>query len=223
MRTRKGKTISGKMNSISFLLIIVCICNVPVFAMDMLGPAVAEHERGWFDFGIEYSNTEMDLDLHNGTYTDYFEGVMFDWGDALDITLKDLEINRTYARFGYGLADNAEVFLRLGGLSAKFGDSIWEDSEKFDSGTELAAGAGVKVTFLDQGVFKLGGLFQFSAASFDGELEAPHWVTSDFVEIDMTEVQLALGASCQCNEYLTLYGGPFLHFVRVRVNAHIIA
>ena len=29
----------------------------------------------------------------------------------------------------------------------------------------------------------------------------------------MTEAQIALGASCKCNENLTIYGGPFLHFV----------
>lgn len=213
MRMRKDTINCRKHYSIAFILLAVCLFNSKAFSLDVMGPPVGGHEQGWFDVGIEYSNTKMDLDLYNGYYTDYLNGALFDWGDALDITMKDLKVDRTYARFGYGIADNAEVFLRLGGLKSRFGDTIWEDSEEFDSGAELAAGAGIKMTFYEEENLKLGGLFQFGTASFDGQLESPNWLTSDFVEVDMTEVQLALGASCKCNENLTIYGGPFLHFV----------
>ncbi|MBN2591242.1 MAG: hypothetical protein JXA96_15365 [Sedimentisphaerales bacterium] len=210
---RKDNIKCRKLYSLLFVFFVACICNSQVFAMDIMGPPTAEHEQGWFDIGIEYSHTKMDIDLYNGYYTDFLDGALYDWGDAQEITFKDLKINRTYVRFGYGITDNAEVFLRLGGLNAKFGDTIWEDSEKFSSSAELAAGAGVKLTFYDEGNLKLGGLFQFSTASFDGQLESPNWLTSDFVEVEMTEVQIALGASCKCNENLTIYGGPFLHFI----------
>ena len=214
---------SRKSHLFLFALVTVCIFNIPAYSLDPIGPVGSELELNQFDFGIEYSHTKMDLDLYNGLYTDYFNGSWYDSGEALDITLKDLKINRTYARFGYGFMDNAEVFLRLGGLTAKFGDSIWEDSEEFDSGTELAAGAGLKITFFKEDNLKLGGLFQFSTASFDGQLKAPHWESSDFVDIDMTEVQLALGASCKCNDQLTIYGGPFLHFVNGDISDNMTA
>ena len=213
MRTRKG---DFKFRNFYLLLIMffaVCICNSQVYSMDVMGPAPAEQEAGGFNFGIEYSYTEMDLDLKDGYYTDLLDGVLYDWGDAQDITMKDLQINRTYARFGYGITDDAEVYIRLGGMSARFEDTIWQDSEEFSSDVEFAAGAGVKLTFYNQDNVKLGGLFQFSISNFDGQLESPNWLTSDFVEIDMTEAQIALGASCKCNENLTIYGGPFLHFV----------
>lgn len=221
MRMRKGNIKFRTTRSLLAVLLAACICNSRAFSMDVMGPPTAENEQGWFDVGIEYSYTQMDLDLHNGTYIDYLDGAFYDWGDALDITLKDLKINRTYARIGYGIADNAEIFLRLGGLNAKFGDSIWEDSEEFDSDVEFAAGAGVKLTFYEENNLKLGGLFQFSTASFDGQLESPNWLTSDFVEVDMAEAQIALGASGKINENLMIYGGPFLHIVggEIRDNA----
>jgi hypothetical protein len=202
-------------NRLSFLISlgIICFLNLNAYSLDVMGPPAAELEQGWFNAGIEYTNSKMDLELSNGFYTDYLDGDWFESGSAYDITLKDMKTNRTYVRLGYGIMDNAEVFLRIGGLNAKFGDSIWEDSERFDSDAELAAGAGLKLTFYEEGNLKLGGLFQFNVASFDGQLKASDWVSGDFVEINMSEAQLALGASCKCNEQLTIYGGPFLHFV----------
>ena len=209
MRKENIKCVS----KILFVVLTICICNYQVYALDVMGPPAAELEEGRVDFGIDYSYTDMDVDLHNGSYTDYFNGALYDWGDALDVKLKDININKAYARFGYGLTDSAEIFIRLGGMNTKFEDAIWEDSEDFDSDVELAAGAGVKMTIYEEDNFKLGGLFQFSSATIDGQLESPNWLTSDYVEMNMTEVQVALGASCRCNENLTVYGGPFLHFV----------
>lgn len=213
MKTRSSKRRGAKLLSLMLVLGIACLWNSEAFSMDVMGPPAASLEQGWFNAGIEYTNTKMDIELYNGVYSEYLDGIFDNWGEALDITLKDLKINRTYARVGYGITDNAEVFLRLGGMNAKFGDAIWEDSEKFSSGAEFAAGAGVKLTFYEEDNLKLGGLFQFNGASFDGKLEASHWASSDFVEVDIGEVQLAVGASCECNEHLTIYGGPFLHFV----------
>ncbi|MBN1973120.1 MAG: hypothetical protein JW787_05740 [Sedimentisphaerales bacterium] len=213
MKTKSSKRRGEKLLSLMLVLVTACLWNSEAFSMDLMGPPTASLEQGWFNAGIEYTNTKMDLELYNGVYSEYLDGIFDNWGEALDITLKDLKINRTYARVGYGITDNAEVFLRLGGMNAKFGDAIWEDSEKFSSGAEFAAGAGVKLTFYEEDNLKLGGLFQFNGASFDGQLEASHWASSDFVEVDIGEVQLAVGASCECNEHLTIYGGPFLHFV----------
>ena len=213
MRTPHSKTTRKKLLTLLFVLGITGILNSRAFSLDVMGPPASELEFGMFRAGVDYTSSKMDLDLENGFYSYYLDGYLDDWGDAIDITLKDLKINRTYATFGYGMYDNVEVFARLGGFNARFGDSIWENSEKFDSGPELAGGAGVKFTFYQEDNFKLGGLFQFNSASFDGQLKSPYWLASDFVKINMTEVQLALGASCRFNEHLTVYGGPFLHSV----------
>jgi hypothetical protein len=201
----------GILLSLVSVFALVCLFDLQAYSLDIMGPPAAELEQGTFDAGIEFTNSKMDIELVNGFVVDFLYGEWLGTDEWHDVTLKDLKINRTYVRFGYGILDDVEIFLRLGGLNARFGDSIWEDSEKFDSGDELAGGAGVKLTFYEEEGFKLGGLFQFSTLSFDGQLKSPYWPASDFVEADMSEVQIAVGASCKCNEHLTVYGGPFLH------------
>ena len=44
-------------------------------------------------------------------------------------------------------------------------------------------------------------------------MESPNWTVPDYVEIDLTEIQLAFGASYTWQERFTIYGGPFFHFV----------
>lgn len=213
MRKSKNKSRKVKLLSLAIAFAGMCFWSSQAYSLDMMGPPAAGLQYGVFESGVEYTNSKMDLDLIEGTDVRYLDGYFYDWGEDVDVTLKDLKINRTYVRLGYGIYDNAEVFVRLGGFNARFGDSIWEDSEKFDSGSELAGGAGVKLTFYQEGNIKLGGLFQFNTAEFDGQLNASYWPSADYVKVNMTEVQVALGASCECNENLTIYGGPFLHFV----------
>ncbi len=213
MRISGKERKSVKYFTLAAVFITAGFWSSEAFSLDVMGPPAAGTENGMFEAGIEYTNSKMDLEFHNGLYSEYIDGVFDNWGEALDITLRDLKINRTYAKFGYGFYNNAEVFLRLGGFNAKFGDSIWEDSEQFDSGPELAAGGGIKLTFFRNGKMKLGGLFQLNTSHFDGRLEASHWAAADSVEINLTEAQLAAGASYACNEHLTIYGGPFLHFI----------
>lgn len=211
MRTGKDAGKNRILLTLVLVLVTVSLWNLQAYSLDLMGPPVAELEQGTFEAGIEYTNSKMDLELTNGFVDDFFEGEWLGTDEWHDVTLKDLTINRAYVRIGYGIVDYAEVFLRLGGLNAKFGDSIWEDSEKFHSGSELAGGAGVKLTFYQEAGFKLGGLFQFNTSSFDGQMKSPYWPASDFVEVDISEAQFAVGASFVCNEYLTVYGGPFLH------------
>ena len=61
--------------------------------------------------------------------------------------------------------------------------------------------------------FQIGGLFQANWAKFDGKLYAEHWAASDFVEIDMAEIQIAVGMNCMLSDQVSVYGGPFFHFI----------
>lgn len=183
------------------------------FALDPMGPPVADMEQGQFKIGFDYSHSNMDFELNKGIWIENLDGVFFDWGDAVDLTLKDFEVKRGYANLGYGIADNCEAFFRVGGSRGKFGDSLWEDAEKFDSKSEPAVGLGIKATFLDEGNFQIGGLLQANWAKFDGKLYASHWAASDFVEIDMAEIQIAVGMNCMLSDQVSVYGGPFLHFL----------
>ena len=106
-----------------------------------------------------------------------------------------------------------EAFLRLGATTSTFGDSIWEDSEKFDGNVDFTIGGGIKATFYEDDKLKVGGLLQASWAEVDGKLNASHWSASDFVEISMAEVQIAVGPAYKLDDHVSIYGGPFWHFI----------
>jgi hypothetical protein len=196
-----------------FLFIFIFWSGTTAFALDSMGPPATNIENGQFNIGADFTHSNTDLELNNGVWTEYLDGVFYDWGDAVDLKLKDFEINRGYVHLGYGICDNCEAFFRIGGSSAEFGDSIWEDSEIFESRTEPAFGFGLKATIFDGGNVKFGGLLQTNWAGFDGKLDAPHWAASDFVEVDMVEVQIAAGITVMLSDSVSIYCGPFAHFI----------
>lgn len=215
------KTYTKKPNSNMFteiwltrlIFFIISFGGTTAVALDPMGPPAANMEHGQFSVGADFSHSNTDLELTNGVWTENLDGAFYDWGEAVDLTLKDFKVDRGYVRLGYGITDNCEAFLRVGGSRAEFGDFIWEDSENFDSRAEPSLGLGVKATFFDGGNFSFGGLFQANWAGFDGKLNASHWAAPDFVEIDMTEVQIAAGMTVMLSDRVSIYGGPFAHFI----------
>lgn len=194
-------------------VIAVGLSGSSAFGLDPTGPPAAGLEQGQFKAGVEFSYSEMDLELSNGSWVEFLDGAFLDAGQATSFTLKDFEATKTFVNLGYGFADICEGFIRLGGTKGEFGDSIWLDSEQFDSGTELAVGGGLKATFFEEGGLRLGGLIQGSWAEYHGQLDAPHWFAPDYVEMDLTEIQIAAGATYTWADRFSVYGGPFFHFV----------
>jgi len=200
----------GKIWMLSFMIMMNCST---VFALDPMGSPATDLRQGQLEGGIEYSHSTMDIKLHHGTWIEFFNGLYNDSGDATSFTLKDFEMNKVYFNLGYGFTDNLEAFFRIGAATSTFGDSIWEDSEKFDSDVDLTIGTGIKATFYDDGRLKVGGMFQSSWGKFDGKLDASHWPSADYVEINMTELQIAVGPTYKLTDSVSIYGGPFWHCV----------
>ena len=48
------------------LSIIILVFSGPGFALDPMGPPVADMEPGQYQFGFDFSYTNMDLKLYNG-------------------------------------------------------------------------------------------------------------------------------------------------------------
>ena len=203
----------SKICYLALALVIAGLGGQSVFALDPMGPPASALQRGEYKATLDYSFSKMDLDLINGTWTERLDGVFHGTGLAESLTIKDFKAHRAYAGLGYGVIDNWEAFLRLGGTNGTFGDSIWEDGEDFDGNIDFAAGAGVRATFYETGNLQLGGLLQASYAEYDGKLDAPGLPSSDFIEASITEVQLALGATYRWTDRLSVYGGPFAHVV----------
>lgn len=195
--------------------IIIGLGSSNTFALGLMGPPVAELEKGMFRGGIEYSFSEMDLELIEGQAIVYRNGEHLFSGTAQSETIKDFKVNTLYATVGYGIFEKYEVFLRMGAANATFGDSLWEEREEFDNKYNFAIGAGAKATFYEGFNWKIGGVFQINRAELDGEIDSSSWTIPQphFVEISTTEMQIAMGASYMYSSRVSIYGGPFAHFI----------
>jgi len=183
------------------------------FALDPMGPTTAGLRQGESEIGIDYIQSTMDIKLTQGEYIESLNGTFKEAGEAVSFELKDFEMNKIYANFGYGIWEGCELFLRLGGVNTEFGDSIWEAGEEFDSNTNFTFCIGSRATFYEIGDLKIGRLIQFSWATMDGDLKAPQWTQPDSVDIDLLEIQIAIGPTYTAPNGTSIYGGPFFHFV----------
>lgn len=113
-------------------------------------------------------------------------------------TLEDVESLVYLARLGYGVADGWDLFVKLGITEMEY--------EDFDSGSDFAYGFGTKFTFSQQDSMSLGGLFQILWA------EAEDTISGIKTEFDYYEIQIAVGPTFEIGG-ISVYGGPFLHFV----------
>jgi len=191
------------------------LCGSNAFALDLMGPPAAELEKGMFRGGLEYSFSSMDLELIEGQASVFRNGVLLGSGSVQSITIKDFQVNALSAALGYGVFEKCEAFLRMGAANATFGDSLWEEREEFDNKYNFAIGAGIKATFYEGFDWKIGGIFQVNRTELDGEIDSSSWVIPQphFAKINTTEMQIALGATYMYSSRVSIYGGPFAHFI----------
>lgn len=220
-----------------------------VFALDLLGPPSAGMKQGQFSAGAEYSYSRMNIKLSQGKggWMGYSNDVLgaSNSGKISSRTIEKLSLNKVFANIGYGVTDNWEVFLRLGGVNADFkykngprrffpgapilvGDSLFPSGQKVNGDNGFAIGFGTRATFYKKGKLKWGGLFQISWADSDGTQTgvygpgqgvmtgAEQW--SHSVDVEITEIQIALGPTYKLTEGASVYGGPFFHFIDGKVH-----
>ena len=192
-------------------LLIICSVSSSVYALDPLGPPVCELLKGEYKGGIDVSLSRQDFEMSPSQFSETINDVTT-VGTA-GLTLKDFETYRAYVNLAYSPIYNWEAFVRLGGAIGKLGDEFWSQSEEFDSRRELALGGGIRVTFYEELALKIGGLVQANLSQFDGKLDASHWLTPDILEIEMLEIQAALGATYLFSDRFAVYGGPFAHLI----------
>jgi len=201
---------------ICVVLITVSMSGPAAFALDPMGPPRANIDKDQFIFGSDLSLSDTDLELTSGKWTN----PNTDPGAPTSGTLGDrtvaLETMKLYVTAGYGFAHNWEAFLGLGATESEFGDDLWNVGEDFDSGPGLGIRGGVRTTLLEipDLDLQLGGLIQFNWANYDGKLDVPQQAGPDFVDIDLTELQVALGATYWWKDGIIIYAGPFLHYLK---------
>jgi len=215
---RRGTPLKSANHSTGILclclaFVLVSLTGSPAMALDPMGPPVSALRQGDYKLTLDYSFGQRDLDLAQGNWKQRTNGVPSGSGKAVGLTIDNLQEHRAYAGLGYGLTDSWEVFLRLGAVKSSFGDSLWDSGEEFEGDIDYAAGAGIKATFYEQGDWQIGGLLQASYVWLDGQLDAssPGWLAPDFIDIWLIEAQIALGATYQWTDRVSLYAGPFAH------------
>ena len=212
--TPKNAEIIGTIRLLGIVVIMASLSGSAAFALDPMGPPRAGVNEGQFSFGADLSYGETDLKLTGGKWTN--PNTDPSAGTLLDRTIKDFETVKLYATAGYGFAENWEAFLGIGATKAEFGDDLWNSGEDFDSGTGLGIRGGVKATIFDfpDLDLQLGAIVQLNWANYDGKLVTSQQVGPDFVDLDLIEMQIAVGATYLWEDGLTVYAGPFLHYFR---------
>ena len=194
-------------------LTIVGLGGSNAFALDLMGPPAAGLEKGMARGGIEYASSKTDLKLIEGKGDQYRDGEFIASGEVDSITISGFKANKVYGSVGYGLFENCEGFIRMGMTGSEFGDSLFEEDESFDGSTDFTMGGGIKATFYEGFDFKLGALIQANWAKYDGKVKMPDLSSNDFTQIELMEMQIALGATRMWSERFSIYGGPFVVFI----------
>ncbi len=213
------------------IVIVVFLCSSAAMALDPLGLPVAGLEQGQFSAGLDYAYSEIDLEL-DGKYSYYNYG--WGYGDTVKdkFKIRATQMHKAYLNLGYGIMNNWEAFLRLGGATMYGKDGPrdtdygynWLNERVYDGDAGFSIGFGTKVTLWEDTKLKVGGLFQASWAQVDLDVDyegvAYEWPTSTLVawdvptdgEMDFWEMQIAIGATYELSPKFTLYGGPFWYY-----------
>jgi opacity protein-like surface antigen len=175
-----------KVIAIAVVLLAAGVWAPLALALDPLGPPAAGLRQGGVGLGLDYSFSQM-----NFKFTD-------------DYKARDNQVTKTFVNLGYGVADNWEVFGRIGG-------SKWEINDWDELGsTRPAWGLGTKVTIAQDGNLKWGALFQIS-----WNKSIALWNEGDnFEKMTWYEYQIAVGPTYKLTDKVSIYGGPFYNYLR---------
>jgi hypothetical protein len=210
-----------KMMSFAAALIIVAISNSAALALSPMGPPKALLGLDRWDIGIEYGHQAMDLEADCKVIE-----IQPEYDDFTEIrnvknNIDNLKSNIIMARAGYGINDNWDAFVRLGLADAQgdmeqvYPDCAMDEFKGFDGSFGFGWGFGTRATFWQDEELSWGGLFQItwlqpddSSITLAGDTEF-----SGKAEIDIREVQIAVGPTWRVDDNVRVYGGPFLHFI----------
>jgi hypothetical protein len=196
------------------LCIIVFVLFFPLMfeakAMDFMGPPTAGLKQGQSSVGIEYMRSNMDIEA---------DGIP-ELG-LVSTTVENVEMNKIYENLGLGITDDAEIFLRLGAADAEpdKGDNS-DNLAGYIGGSDFgfAIGGGIKATLSksEDDTVKWGILAQMSWADLDFDTKSYSlggYTVSGSAEVEIIEVQVAVGPTVKLREGISIYGGPFLHII----------
>ncbi|MFC1780637.1 hypothetical protein ACFLZ8_00035 [Planctomycetota bacterium] len=187
------------------LTIVFMLLSTQANALDFLGPPMAGLEKEQSSIGIEYVRGETDVEA---------EGVF----GLFDAKIKDVELNKIYFRLSTGMAENCELFLRVGGAKADVdkGSNMNNLGYYFgESDNSFSIGGGTKITIDKSDNVQWGLIAQLSYANitdFDGLNEIIPGIPVS-LEAEVLETQFALGPTAKLSDTASIYGGAMFHFL----------
>ncbi len=186
--------------TLAVLLMVVALLGTSAVALTPMGPPTAGLRTGQYSAGVAYSYSKLDHEFNHGMSP----------GGGANYTADNMTMHFVLSHLGYGIRDNWEAFLRIGGGAAQFSNSGRGQSLTTDR-KGYVLGFGTKRTFHEDVNIKWGGLFQIFWAQAHGRATAP--VGPYTANIELMEIQIAAGPTYQLRENVSIYGGPFVYIV----------
>jgi hypothetical protein len=191
-------------------ILMVLLSTSQVYAFDFMGPTTSKLKNsGQPSAALEYFTSDMEIAADDPQ----------ELGGLSSGAMKDIEFNKTSANFALGIGGGSEIFLRWGltEIEPKKGDDIGNLTNYLGTSDErYLIGCGAKWTLINGQKANWGLITQFSWADyvFDRKSYTIEGFDVDFsMDIEIVEVQLAIGPTLQPTENLAIYGGPFLYFL----------
>ena len=215
---KEDYTMKRKFLAIGVVLFVGGVWVQAALALDTLGPpAAAGLDQGQASLGFDYSHSIMDLKLSNTKRSDNFGGSenLPSW------KIRHFTTDVVTAKIGYSVTNDLEGFVRLGALTTEDSKgtlsvgSVTYKGGMGDMGFDF--GFGAKATLWQQDNLKVGGILQFGYAKPEGKVRVNRGGSIGVVEcssrVELREVQMAVGPTYKLSDDVSIYGGPFLHYV----------
>ena len=185
--------------SLAVLAVLVLVAGLSTSAFaERFGTPGSSLAKGQWSLGLETNYIEEEIDLQ--TPQGWF---VFQLGEEQAVR------NQLLVRVGYGLLDNLEAVIKMGGTSSNISDVFLDDflnwNEDLDGDMEFTIVGGLNYTILKEGNFTLGvnGTLSWFQLNDDNESAA---VGYQAIDADVFKVEGALMASYQMGKF-TPYGG----------------
>jgi len=201
---------------LAVVVMLTVVCSLPALALPPMGPPKATLGKNQLAIDFKYAYQEMDLRSDVKIRENFGLG----WEDWFHKKwkIKDLTSNMFLGSLAYGICDIWDVFGQVGAADAEMA-KICTLYKEFSGDYGLAWGFGTRATFGQEGDLTWGGLFQMTWSEPDNgrvKLRGDPNFSGD-VELDFWEIQIAVGPTLQLDG-LSIYGGPFFHFVQGDMN-----
>lgn len=213
-----------KIALLAVVFMIVIVTNSAVLALTPMGPPKAMLGQDRWDIGVEYSYQTMDLEASTKDIDIEYLPELYITTRKGKYEINDFKSNVILGRLGYGISDSWDAFVRLGAVDGQcdleqtYSDGARHEYKDFDGSFGLAWGFGTRATFWQDGELSWGGLFQMTwmepdDSSISGTLLPDNLHYSGTADIDIREIQIAVGPTWRIEDNVRIYGGPFLHYV----------